>query len=317
MNNNIVIIILIALISLFILLILEKIIDFNPFKNLIKVSENFVDKIGGNELKLDKNTNSTNPLLKVNTKPKNKNSNSKKHKNLVFTSAGDNTKFDELWIGPNQNYDVMVVYYGKNDKILNKYSQKVDYILQRKGSKFQNFHYIYENHKDILDKYERFFILDDDIIFGVDEINEMFRLSKKYNFWICGPTFKITPECKISHEITKTKNKKQFRYVNFIEVNVPLFNRKALDNLMKYYDPVLIGWGIDYIFIWANGREHKDKYALIDAITCINPQDDTKGGKRELHLLKNAHQRAAEYQKFANKYGIKDIPAKNWSIVKL
>ena len=94
----------------------------------------------------------------------------------------------------------------------------------------------------------------------------MFSISKKYNLDICGPTFKTSSDCKISHEITKTKKKKQIRYTNFVEVNVPLFNRKALDKLMKYYDPILIGWGIDYLYIWANGLNKKDKYALIDSI---------------------------------------------------
>ena len=61
---------------------------------------------------------------------------------------------------------------------------KADYILKRKGSKFQNFHYIYENYPEIIDKYDGFFILDDDIIFNVEDINKMFELSKKYNFKI-------------------------------------------------------------------------------------------------------------------------------------
>ena len=43
----------------------------------------------------------------------------------MFTSAGDNTRFDELWTHPNRNYDIWVVYYGMNDEIYNKYKQKV------------------------------------------------------------------------------------------------------------------------------------------------------------------------------------------------
>ena len=37
-------------------------------------------------------------------------------KNLLFTSAGDNTNFDELWLDEDRNYDVWVVYYGNNDE---------------------------------------------------------------------------------------------------------------------------------------------------------------------------------------------------------
>ena len=32
-------------------------------------------------------------------------------KNFLFTSAGDNTNFDSLWINDNMNYDIYVIYY--------------------------------------------------------------------------------------------------------------------------------------------------------------------------------------------------------------
>ena len=103
-------------------------------------------------------------------------------KNLVFTSVGDNTNFDKLWCQSGRNYDIWVVYYGKNEDNYQKYRKKVDYIEKRKGSKFQNFHHIYNTKFEELQKYDRFFILDDDIIFETPDINKMFEISKKYNY---------------------------------------------------------------------------------------------------------------------------------------
>ena len=97
----------------------------------------------------------------------------------------------------------MVVYYGNKQESYDKYSKKVDWILKRKGSKFQNFHHIYKNHKDIIDKYDRYFILDDDIILIIKK-HKMFYLSRKYDF-SCGPTYKKSPECKISYKKTLSR----------------------------------------------------------------------------------------------------------------
>jgi hypothetical protein len=36
-------------------------------------------------------------------------------KKMVFTSAGDNTNFDELWINCNQTYDIYVIYFGDDE----------------------------------------------------------------------------------------------------------------------------------------------------------------------------------------------------------
>ena len=168
-------------------------------------------------------------------------------KNLVFSSVGDNTNFHNSWLYKNRNYDVYVIYYGDNEEKYNMYKEKVDFIERRKGSKFQNFHYLYRNKPNLINNYERFFILDDDIIFdsisnpinGSNPINEMFNISKEYDLWLCGPTFKKDGRSKISWSITINQPNNLLRFTNFVEVNTPLFNKYALDKFMKYYDPAL------------------------------------------------------------------------------
>lgn len=177
-------------------------------------------------------------------------------KNLLFTSAGDNTSFHKLWVSnTSQNYDIAVIYYGKSTATFKKYTRKVKYCERRQGSKFQNFYYFFHKYPEVIKAYDRFFIIDDDIIISVSDINKLFELSEIHKFSICQPSF--NPESKISHKITVHVPKSSFRYTNFIEVNVPIFTAKALHNLMKHYDTKLIGWGIDYLYIWANGIAKK------------------------------------------------------------
>jgi hypothetical protein len=313
--NEIIILFLVTIILIIIAYFnLGCITDFNPFKNRVKIPNKVVESFLGDDMKLNKNTDKTNPLIKHGKKMgRNKN-----HRNLVFTSAGNNTEFDNLWIGREQNYDIMVVYYGDEQERYDRYASKVDYILKRKGSKFQNFGFVYKNHKEIIDKYDRFFILDDDIIFKTKDINEMFKLSKQYNFWICGPTYKNTPDCKISHPVTVSESGNLFRYTDFIEVGVPLFNRTALDKLMEYYDNELIGWGIDFLYIWVCGKNEKKKFALIDKITCINPHDNAKKNKREMSNIKNFKNESVYWHKFSKKHGIPyQWKGKTWERVKI
>ena len=235
-------------------------------------------------------------------------------KNLVFTSAGDNTMFHKLWYREKKNYDIMVVYYGNNHDKYEEYKNSSEYIFQRKGSKFQNFHYIYTHHKELLDKYDRFFVLDDDIIISSSDINNMFAISEKYDLWICGPTFPLTKSCRISHRITISRNTNTLRYVNFIEVNVPLLNSYAVDKLMELYDESLIGWGIDYLYIWACGINVKNN-ALIDSVRCINPHNETKKDGRELHKIKNAYNRAETWRNFARKHNMHDFKHVIWNVI--
>jgi hypothetical protein len=205
-------------------------------------------------------------------------------KNLLFTSAGDNTVFYENWCNNNRNYDIWLVYYGDNDENYNKYSKYVDKIWRKKGSKFQNLYYIYENNRDELMKYERYLITDDDIIISTDDINKLFDISVEYNLWICQASFKSNIS-RISHKITEQQENNILRYTNFIEVTCPLITKNCLIKLFNVFEPRLIGWGIDYLFIWANGIDVKDKYAVIDSISCINPYETSKKIKSDVREI--------------------------------
>ena len=226
--------------------------------------------------------------------------------NLVFTSAGDNTRFDELWLDSNRTYKVWVVYYGDDDEVFEKYKSKVDYIERRKGSKFQNFYHIWKT-KD-LSKFDRFFILDDDIIINTNSINKMFRYSEYCNLSICAPAFDRAS--KISWRVTMREMGSVLRFTNWVEVNTPLFNRESLENLMEVYDESLIGWGIDYLYIWANGEHRRNAYAIIDDVVCTNPKDERKGGKRELELVDKWDIRSQIWEEYREKLKIPHIPVK-------
>jgi hypothetical protein len=238
-------------------------------------------------------------------------------KNFVFSSVGDNTHFDSLWINNNMDYDLYVIYYGSDETIYEKYKLKVTYIEKRKGSKFQNFKYFYVNNSNIIDKYDRFFILDDDIIFNVNDINNMFRISRKYNLDICGPSF--SKKGKISHKYINThKPNILLQYTNFVEVNTPLFNKKSLTSLMKILDYSLIGWGIDMLYIQCNGLEKEKSYAIIHKIKCINPHDHQKDNKRELAKIKNCDKREDIWKKYAKRLNFqKCFIKKKYSFIKL
>jgi hypothetical protein len=226
------------------------------------------------------------------------------NRNMVFTSAGDNTNFVKWWCSDkeNQNYDIYVFYYGKKEENFKLYESHVTHIEASEGSKFQNFYKFWKKHGDIIDKYDRFFILDDDIEILSKDINEMFELSKEHNLEICGPSF--SNDSHISHPVTKHKPNLVLSYTNFVEVNVPLFTRSALDNLMKWYDPILIGWGIDMLYIWANGMDETKSYAIIHKIQCKNPDIKSKKIKtRELMLIKDAGKRAEIWNNYAKKIG--------------
>jgi len=221
-------------------------------------------------------------------------------KNLLFTSAGDNTNFENIWLDKNRNYDVWVVYYGDNEKTFNRYSKKVDYAEKRKGDKWQNFHHIYNTQYDKIQEYDRIFFLDDDIIITTDDINEMFKLSLECDLWICQPSFALGSE--IGWDINIHHPEYFLRYTNFIENNSCLITKEAINNFMKLYSPELVSFGVDYVFMEANKppKENYKRFAIIDKIQCINPPGVLKS--KEKILSKTVKSFQLKYKSYSSKY---------------
>ena len=216
---------------------------------------------------------------------------------LVFTSAGDSNNLINLWLGDERGYDLCICYYGDSDELFKEYERSADRVFRRKGSKFQNLYYLFGEHPEYLLSYDYVFVLDDDIIFGVCDINRMFNNAVKYQLAICGPSF--SREGKISHTITVSNKYLQLAYTNFVEVNALLFHRDALLKLMEVYSESLIGWGIDFLAIWANGIHEDSKYAICHDVVCINPHDREKSMVRELSKIPNMNNRRRTWEEYA------------------
>jgi hypothetical protein len=270
---------------------LGSLLEFNPFKNQINLRNTSVERFLGEGLELNNETNSDNPLeMKSNFKKK------PKYRNLVIVTVGNSKgNLDKnLLLNRNlRNFDIMIVFSGSAASQVMKYKHLTEHLYIHKGSKFQNLHFVYNNHRDVLDKYDRFFALDNTIIIDTESINKMFDISERYKLMICAPTFKYDATTAAQHKIMLSINQPTLRYVNFIECSVPLLNRHALDKLMNYYDPALMDNGIDYLYIWACGESVTDKYALVDNVSCSKAGRSSGGRSSDI------------WSNFAKKWGIK------------
>lgn len=226
-------------------------------------------------------------------------------KNLVFTSAGDKTFFFKNWLQKDgiKDFDLCVYYYG--DERREKYKEFSDYYLKRKGSKLQNFDHFCKTNPEILEKYEYFFIMDDDIVIGMLDVNKMFEISRENDLWMCQPSLSVDSKC--SYWFTKHNAFRKILYTNFCEINAPLFNRFAIKELLSHYDPILVGWGIDLMISQILSKHvdyNENRIAIINQVVCKNPFEYSKGtSKREIDKLQSTKERYGTWKNFALKNG--------------
>ncbi len=220
-----------------------------------------------------------------------------RNKFLLFTSAGDRSNLLG-WLEGSRNFDLWVAYYGDEDQ---RFRDLADHYIQRKGGKFPNLHYVYERWRSVLDRYDAIMVLDDDILIDGSALSRLFEIRQEHGLWLLQPSFDLGS--KISHWITRTRPFSRLRYTNFVELGCPLFQREKLDRFMEVYDPVLVGWGIDYWYLDVLGHDVKGKVAIVDEIACVNPHDNKKG-EREIDRLQPTDVRISTWQRIKTFYGI-------------
>jgi hypothetical protein len=245
---------------------------------------------------------------------------------LVFTSAGRNSNV-RRWLGPGRLFDLWVVYYRDGD--IPEELLSADYLSRRKGSKFQNLHAAFEHHESVLARYEAILVIDDDIVISPEALNDLFRFRASHDLWIAHAAF--NPIGKVSHPITAVNPATSYRLTNFVEVTAPLFRADKLFEFMGRYDPRLVGWGVDWLFLHELGPDLKGHVAICDEIVCLNPHDRAKtGGRREIDQLQNTDDRRAMWEQVRAERSItidddpqvvfsavpRVLHAKVWSVIK-
>lgn len=180
--------------------------------------------------------------------------------------VGDSS-LHSTWIDGDKRFDLMLIYYGKDDNKAKEYEQNCDFFIRRVGQKYPTLKYIIHDNLEVLVNYEYIWLPDDDVEITTESLNYLFELSKERSFFISQPAV-VSPHI-ISHVITKPVNGALFRYTNFVEPMAPCFKRDILLQLYQEFDLSATGWGLDFLWNHRLGNP-VDKLAIIDDIVMVH-----------------------------------------------
>lgn len=231
---------------------------------------------------------------------------------LLFTSAGD--KFNKFNKEPyswnstdNANFDTFVVFYGDNKELSKSIKSEATYFLENKAAKFQNLVYAYQKHPDVFSKYKYVFVIDNDIEVSTVEINFLFNFANYLNYDIIQPSLRNIQRCRKDHWLMIQTPGVFFSDVNFIEVNLPLFNNQYLIQFVEYLinlkEPLLSGYGMDHVYLDFFKYKLKDnskKFGIVHGIGVVNPLEEN----REIDNYESLEQRKKHFKFFIDKHKI-------------
>jgi hypothetical protein len=240
-----------------------------------------------------------------------------------------------MWLegGVPRSWDLIVSYYGDDEREFAELRKISNYAVRTKGGKFQNLKKFVAQQPGFFEQYSYIWVCDDDLRMSVAQINEAFAITERFEFWIAQPAFH--PEgTKSCHRVTNYAGSQwDYRIVNFIEVAVPIFRQDKLAEFLAIYDGSLTGWGIDFWYMNIFGANklglranlfaslirpsELGQFAVIDKVQVINPHANTKKGGREIDRLQSGNLRKAAWEEVMEKYGLVYFPIRTLACRKI
>lgn len=215
----------------------------------------------------------------------------------VFTSAGDRERFasyatKELI----DRCDVVVNYYGLNEEKSLNLRGLASNFSSLKTSKFIALKAVYDSM--IRNKYEWVAVFDDDALFLEGSMFDLVEEGDRFGLDLVSGCHKG----KVSHDIHyRQEGSHTMRYVNFVEMNFPVFRNKALARYMDAYDGELCGWGNDWWYCNVLKTKTEMNTGIVERVIIENPD-----GNGEMESLMNWDLREQQWKDTMLRLGLEE-----------
>ncbi|HET9908418.1 MAG TPA: DUF707 domain-containing protein [Anaerolineales bacterium] len=163
----------------------------------------------------------------------------------VFFQCGSGSVHKEWLTENSKDWDLLINHY--DETYLNKISCDVEFQQTGKkaGTKSTAFHMLLERWPQLLEPYDYVLLLDDDILLEEKDISRLFHIASEHNLHLAQASLSSNSNC--AHQIFKNPGKTGIRYVDGVEIMMPLLSKRAIDVGRHLFRQAISGWGVDFV----------------------------------------------------------------------
>ena len=219
-------------------------------------------------------------------------------RNLVIVRAGERSLHGAWLDGARAgHYDLIVSYFGSDaDRYRTPEEHRVDY----RGGKWDGIHAVFASDPALLERYEYFWLPDDDIEADSTSIAEMFRLMAVHDLALAQPA--LTHDSYFSILLCLQCPSFRLRYADVVEIMVPCLRRDLLKIVLPLFRDTRSGFGLD--FIWTRLLpDNERKSAILDAVTVRHTRP--VGGELHGKMAKSGESAAAEMEQLMRRFQVR------------
>ena len=206
-----------------------------------------------------------------------------------------------MWVstGQQRSFDVFLCYFGNMKEC--PYTDHVDYVVKRKGTKFPNLAQCYTENAELFNSYDAIWIVDDDMMIGPRQIDRLFDIHMREQMSLSQPSFDRRSFTNHDMLYQNTERSEPVRLTNFVENSLAVFSKEAFQIcLHTFFHPRAVsGWGMDAVWSKLLGNPICDKpgsatrhrIGVIDTVSCYHPhRTDENPSELDVIVPRDAHE---------------------------
>lgn len=181
-------------------------------------------------------------------------------RHLVLVRAGEKS-LHRQWLqgAAERSWDIIVSWYGDEPYL----PVADELVINRKGGKWDIIHEHFVEMPELIDRYDYFWLPDDDIATDAPTIEAMFGWMAREKLAVAQPG--LTADSYFSFLHTLASPSFSLRFSNCIEVMVPCLDRQVLRRMLPVFPVSKSGFGFD--FVWARlAADNRNAAAILDAV---------------------------------------------------
>lgn len=215
----------------------------------------------------------------------------------MIVAAGATSRHRE-YIAGECDFDLYLLVY---DDSTDKWKGDTKYICKMHGYKLRMTYAYLTEHPEILERYDYFLLVDDDISMTSDDANAIFRAMREYKLEIAQPAL---VDSYYSWVHTLHDDFCSIRYTDFVEMMIPCFSREALRTVLFTFNESECGWGSEAHWPLLIKSNHRDM-AIIDEVTVVHTRPVQSGTPQNFRDL-DAYLKKYNLIAAAHEYGYLD-----------
>jgi len=180
---------------------------------------------------------------------------------LVLVRIGRSHSFSALLVAPasGRNWDLAVSHYDDTEL---PDGACVEWRHRYAGGKWDGIWHFFSAHPDALDRYDYYWLVDDDIEAQPELVEALFDYVRTEGFELAQPA--LTPDSYYSHRITLACPGFRHRHTNVVEIMAPILSARILHSVLPLFRYTRSGFGLDWMWQRFVTNPRKE-IAIIDA----------------------------------------------------